>query len=834
MDEIRVVGARIHNLKNINVNIPKKKIILITGVSGSGKSSLAFDIIFNEGMNRYLQAIGFPPKLEDEKPFDLIEGLSPTIAVEQRTTRAFNPRSTIGTKTIIYNLLRMLYAIEGELLCPICKISVDENLECELCGLVRDRVEIKHFSFNEPSGMCLECKGRGYTMHFTEDNIVQDYNRNLVEITKAGSACFADQTRWVEQLGGFYDFDIDTPYKDLPEKIRNIYLHGSGGKRLSFRMESKNFSGIMKQRVYEGIIPHLERAMSTSVSTYRRNKITKNYMTKQKCDECQGFRINDQARNIKIAGKHIGELAIIVIDDIIEFLENLSDKQIKTEQGKALIDKILKRLQNMVNVGLSYMHLNRTLPTLSGGEQQRLALMTHLDAGIDSLIYILDEPSMSLHEKEKESLIQLLIKLKEQGNTVIVVEHDKRFIEIADEIIDIGPDAGIKGGEIVFHGKLEDITKVKDSHTGQFMAGKISLPEKSIKDRRITNNDTKYLSITNVSTNNLKNISVKIPLGMMVGICGVSGSGKSSLIQDTLVPLLKPHFTREAVKKGKTTQESEEEFVNGEDLLEFTGSIHGWENIDEVIVVNQRPIGRTRRSMPISYIGIWDKIRNVFAKLPEAIKKKFVAGHFSFNSDRGRCPICKGDGIKDIQVSFLSAITIPCKECKGQRYKTEILEIKYKGKTIADVLDQTVSEALDLFKSQPGILKILKILEEIGMGYITLGQPAPTLSGGEAQRIKLAKELGRARKSKSLYILDEPTIGLSFYDVRKLMELLEQLVQEGNSVIIIEHDPDILSFTDYIIELGPEGGPKGGEIITKGTPEKIKSNKNSKTGPYLK
>jgi len=831
MDEIKVVGARIHNLKNINVNIPKNKIILITGVSGSGKSSLAFDILFNEGMNRYLQSIGFPPKFEDEKPFDLIEGLSPTVAVEQRTTRVFNPRSTVGTKTGIYGLFRMLYATEGVLICPICKEPVNDNLECDLCGMVVERKQIKHFSFNEPSGMCLACKGRGYTMNITEDLIVQDNNRNLIQITKAGSAVFADQIRFVEQLPRFYGFDIKTSYKDLPNRIKQVFLYGSG-KKLPFKWDSKTFTGIL-EREFEGIIPHVKRALAESKSVYRRQKIHKNFMSKKKCEECDGYRINEQTREIKISDKHIGELAMMTIDELMEFLEDLNGGHIRSPQCKSMLDSLLEGLKRMVSVGLSYLHLHRSLPTLSGGELQRLSLMTHLDVGLDSLIYILDEPSMSLHELEKESLITLLNQLRDLGNTVIVVEHDKRFIAIADEIIDIGPGAGINGGEIVYQGTLEGIQKVENSHTGQFLAGKIKLPEKSIKERKIVDKNTKFLTIRRAKTNNLKNITVKIPLGMMVEIAGLSGSGKSSLILDTLVPLINPFFKRGANLTQKTTDNNSEKEENGEELLEYSGVIEGWENIDEVIVVNQKPISRVRTSTPCSFIGIWDKIRNLFAKTPEAKKRKYKAGHFSYNSDNGRCPSCKGTGETDLKISFLSSFTIPCKECKGLRYKPEILEIRYRGKTISDVLEITVSEALKLFKSQTNISNVLKILDEIGMGYITLGQPAPTLSGGEAQRVKLAKELGKVRKGNSLYILDEPTVGLSFYDAVKLMELLEQLVQDGNSVLIIEHDPDILTYTDYIIELGPEGGPKGGEVIAKGPPEVLKNSKNSKTGPYL-
>lgn len=831
MDEIKVVGARIHNLKNINVNIPKNKMILITGVSGSGKSSLAFDIVFDEGMNRYLQSIGFPPKFDDEKPFDMIEGLSPTVAVEQRTTRVFNPRSTVGTKTGIYGLLRMLYATEAVLLCPICKVPVKEDLECDLCGMVVERLQIKYFSFNEPSGMCLECRGRGYARHLTEKMIIQDYNRNLIQITKAGSAVFADQLRFVEQLGNFYDFDIKTPYKDLSDEIKRVFLYGSG-KKLKFQWESKRFTGELESE-FEGIIPHIKRALAESKSAYRRDKINKNYMSKSKCDECQGFRINEQARETKIADKHIGELAMMTIDELIEFLENLTEEQVKSPQGRAMVDNILQALKNLVDVGLSYIHMNRSLPTLSGGELQRLSLMTHLDGGLDSLVYILDEPSMSLHEREKDSLITLLQKLKELGNTVIVVEHDKRFIDVADVIIDIGPDAGINGGEIVYEGSLEGIKKVKKSHTGQFLAGNISLPEKSDDERKDIDKNTKFLTVKSAKTNNLKNITVKIPLGMMVGIAGVSGSGKSSLILDTLVPLLTPFFKRGAQQDKIKKNENGENDENGEGLLEYSGLVEGWKNIDGVVVVNQKPISRVRTSTPGSFIGIWDKIRNLFAKTPEAKKRKYAAGHFSYNSDKGRCPSCKGQGVQDLQISFMSSFTIPCKECKGMRYKPEIMEVKYKGKTISNVLDLTVSEALDLFKTQANISNVLKILVEIGMGYITLGQPAPTLSGGEAQRVKLAKELGKARKGNSLYILDEPTVGLSFYDAVKLIELLEKLVQEGNSIVIIEHDPDILSYTDYIIELGPEGGPKGGEVIAKGTPEEIKLEKGSKTAPYL-
>ena len=679
--------------------------------------------------------------------------------------------------------------------------------------------------------MCLACKGRGYQMHLTEELIVQDHNRNLIQITKAGSAVFADQIRFVEQLPKFYDFDITTPYKDLPENVKQIFLYGSG-KKLPFNWESKTFTGIL-EREFEGIIPHIERALGESKSVYRRNKINKNFMSLKKCDECEGYRINEQARSVKIGDKHIGELAMMPIDQLISFLVELNKTILSTIQGKNLCELVIKGLNSMRDIGLSYIHLNRALPTLSGGELQRLSLMTHLDAGIDSLIYILDEPSMSLHEREKDSLIKMLKKLKDLGNTIIIVEHDKRFIEIADEIIDIGPGAGINGGELVFQGTLDELKKVSNSYTGQFLSGQLSLPQKPNELKKVIGDSTDFLTIRNANTNNLKNIEVKIPLGMMVGIAGVSGSGKSSLILDTLVPLLQPFFKR-GVDKNKNEDSENGEEENGDELFEYSGMVSGWENLDEVIVVNQKPISRVKTSTPASYIGIWDKIRNIFSKLAESKKRKYTSGHFSYNSDKGRCPSCKGTGEQDLKISFLSSFNIVCKECHGLRYKPEILEVNHKGNSIADVLNMTVSEASKLFAADTSISNVLQILEDIGMGYITLGQPAPTLSGGEAQRVKLAKELGRARKTKSLYILDEPTVGLSFYDAVKLIELLEQLIREGNSVLIIEHDLDILGYCDYIIELGPEGGPNGGEIIALGTPQDIVANVKSVTGKYLK
>jgi len=821
MNQIEIIGARIHNLKDVNVKIPKNQIVAITGVSGSGKSSLAFDILFDEGMKRYLQSIGMPRRIEKEKPFDLINGLAPTVAVEQRT-RVLNPRSTVGTNTTIYTLLRHFYALESEKNCLVCLIPVDADNSCSMCGMKAKHLEIKHFSFNEPSGMCLTCRGRGYTQEFREEKIIPDKSKNLIQICASGSAAFGDMKNFTKALAQALDFDIDLSYQDLPQNIQDIFLYGTE-KKMQLKWKSKRFEGTIETK-YEGIIPHLERAMEKSTSSYRRNKIEKNFMTKITCPECNGFRISQNTRNALVNGKHIGELSQMTIDELIDFLSSLNDTHVKTTEGRSLQKEVTKRLEKSRLVGLSYLDLNRSITTLSGGEYQRLSLMASLDAGLDSLIFILDEPSMGMHELEKNKLMQILNEIKELGNSVIIVEHDKNIIKKADQIIDLGPGPGKLGGEIVFQGTIDEIKKHEKSLTGQFLAGVLQFPKKDASQRRKVGKDAKYLVIKDATTNNLKNIAVKIPIGLMVGVSGVSGSGKSSLISDTLVPLLREHFSR------KNGEDEDEEYIQ---IDEIKGKLSGWENISDCIVVGQTPIGRMRTSNPISYIGIWDDVRKLFAKQPASKKKKYSAGHFSFNSDKGRCPQCKGQGIIDLNISFFTKVDLPCEECDGTGYQSEILEIIYQGKNIHEILKLTVSEALDVFKNEEKIMKYLTILDDIGMGYITLGQPAPTLSGGEAQRIKLAKELGRVRKSKTLYVLDEPTTGLHYSDILKLISMLDRLVDNGNTVLIIEHDVDILSYVDYLIELGPDGGPKGGEIIALGTPEEVKLNLKSKTAQFL-
>ncbi|UCG02123.1 MAG: excinuclease ABC subunit UvrA [Candidatus Heimdallarchaeota archaeon] len=819
MNQIKVVGARIHNLKNINVNIPKSQIIAITGVSGSGKSSLAFDILFEEGMRRYLQSIGLPPKVEKEKPFDLLSGLSPTVAVEQRTARIVSPRSTVGTKTTIYTLLRHLFALESIKTCQICQIPVDIDLSCPTCGMKAINLEIKHFSYNEPSGMCLECKGRGYIAEFREEKLIPDPTKNLLEICASGSAAFGDMKNFTIGLADVMEFDINTPYNRLPQKIQDIFLYGTD-KKMQFKWKSRRFEGLIETK-FEGIIPHLERAMAKTTSAYRRNKIEKNFMTKVTCPSCHGYKVNEQARTALINEKHIGELGTMTIAELIKFLKDL-DSHVKTSHGKALKNEIIKRLEKSKLVGLSYLSLNRSMTTLSGGELQRLSLMSHLDAGLDSLIFILDEPSMGMHELEKNSLMTILSEIKELGNSVIIVEHDRNIISKADQIIDLGPGAGINGGEIIFQGSLEEIKKNKKSYTGKFMSGELQLPRKKPTEKRKILKSAGFLVLKDVTTNNLKNIEIKIPLGIMVGVAGVSGSGKSSLISETLVPLLQEHFNK---KNGE-----EEGYIQ---IDEIKGKLSGWEEVSDCIVVSQSPIGRTKTSNPVSYIGIWDDIRKLFAKQRVARTRKYSPGHFSFNSDKGRCPHCKGGGFIDLQISFFTKIDLPCEECDGTGYLLEILEVKYKERNIHEILNLTVSESLEIFKNEEKIINHLNILDDIGMGYITLGQPATTLSGGEAQRIKLAKELGRARKKKTLYVLDEPTTGLHYNDILKTITLLDKLVNQGNTVLIIEHDVDVLSYVDYLIELGPQGGPEGGEVIATGSPEDIKKIKQSKVATFL-
>lgn len=834
MEAIEILGGRIHNLKNIDVRIPKGKIVAITGVSGSGKSSLAFDLLFEEGRVRYLQAIGMPPRLESEKPFDAITGLSPTIAVEQRTVRYKNPRSTVGTRTGVYNYLRMLYTLEAERLCPLCKEPVGQpigkNLTCNVCGMKLEHLEVKHFSFNEPSGMCLKCSGRGYIRVFLPEKIVPDTGKNLFEICATATATFADLRNWMPNLARHYDFDLKAPYRDLPKRIIEIFLYGSGGKKLEVLFKSRQYEHVT-QKVYEGVIPHLERALEKSISPYRQRKIEKDYMDKVLCPECRGYRVNKEARQALIEGKNIGELASLPVDELSSVMKQLDKRPARSPNGKALVSKIIKELGKFELIGLSYLHLNRVTVSLSGGENQRLSLLSQMSLGLNGCILILDEPTMGMHDLEKESLSRILIELRDAGNTVLIVEHDPRLINKADEVIDLGPFSGFQGGEIIFQGPVSNLLEDRDSLTGRYLSAREIYPTKKAVERR-TPNPERMIRLKDISTNNLKNVTVDIPLGSMVGVCGVSGSGKSSLISDTLVPLLQERLSGGRKAEPESFLSEDEEGVL--DPLEvIRGSLENWDLVNDCTVVDQAPIGRSRNSFPASYIGLWDLIRKLFARQPLSKERSYTEGHFSFNSDRGRCPVCRGEGRIALSISFLDEITLPCEECGGSRYLPEILEIRYAGRNIRRILDLSVEETLQLFEREEKIFRYLKILDDIGMGYMKLGQPATTLSGGEAQRVKLAKALGNADGGSTLYVLDEPSTGLHFHDEAKLLVLLSRLVVQGNSVIIIEHNTNILSYCDWIIELGPRGGPEGGYLIAQGTPEKLKKNKKSLTGTFL-
>nr|MDO8083292.1 excinuclease ABC subunit UvrA [Candidatus Sigynarchaeum springense] len=824
MDNIIIKGARVHNLRNIDVSIPKNKFVAITGVSGSGKSSLAFDIIFQEGMRRYLQSVGFPPKLEEEKPFDSIQGLSPVVAVEQRTVRVTNPRSTVGTRTTLYTILRMLYAIEARPLCPVCQVPLKDDWTCDTCGMKETRMEIKHFSFNEPSGMCLECKGAGYVADFTVDKIVPDPSWSIKRILKAASGSFGDLMNFTNGLAEQMDFDMDAPWETLPEEVKKVFIHGTDEK-MKLTWKSRRFEGTI-EFAYEGVIPHLKRAMEKSTSAYRREKIEKNFMTKKLCPSCNGFRINAKARSATVGGKHIGELAAMPASDLASFLDSV--KGLKTTQGRALAAEAGRQLLQFDSLGIAYLHLNRNLPSLSGGELQRVSLVSHLEAGLDSVIYLFDEPTMGMHEVEKGNLTSIFKRLRDGGSSVIVVEHDQGVISASDVVLDIGPGAGTRGGKLIYQGTVDGAKAAAgESVTARYLSGRLAVPVKTASERRKVSAATKRLSVRAAAANNLKSVDVDIPLGVLVMVCGVSGSGKSSLVNDCIVPLLKTHFAAEDDENGNGASESIE--IGG-----AGGKLAGWEAITDCITITQAPIGRSRVSNPASYVGVLDRIRELFAKQPEAKKRKYVEGHFSFNSDKGRCEACKGEGAKNLQVSFLSSIEIPCEECRGTGFKPDVLEVTYKGKNINDVLELTVDDAIPLFDGDGAINAPLRILQETGMGYVTLGQPATTLSGGEAQRIKLAREIGKARGEGILYVLDEPTTGLHPHDVTKLLALVERLVDQGNTVLVIEHDVDVLSNADWLIELGPGGGPNGGEVIATGTPEDVKKDKRSIIARFLR
>ncbi len=934
-DNVVIKGAKEHNLKNISLEIPKNKLVVITGLSGSGKSSLAFDTLYAEGQRRYVESLSSYARqflgIMDKPNVESIDGLSPAISIDQKTTSK-NPRSTVGTVTEIYDYIRLLYARIGVPYCPKCgkkieKQTVDQivdsvleldegtriqilapvirgrkgeykklledfakegfvrarvdgntveltddieidrkkkhnidiiidrlviksdirarltesvetamkyannlvtvdipgkkellfsgNYACPDCGISFEELSPRMFSFNNPVGACPTCTGIGYLMKMDEDLIIPDKNLTLYNGVKAFGASTMKKgdtiaKMYFEAIGRHYGVDISKPIKDLPRDFLDKILYGTGDEEIEFEYETA--FGVRRNKVpFEGVIPTLERRHRETKSQGMM-QFYEMYMSNMECPDCHGARLKKESLAVKVGSKNINELTDMSIFHIKEYLNSL----ILSEKDSMIADQILKeldkRLQFLIDVGLDYLTLSRSAATLSGGEAQRIRLATQIGSGLTGVMYILDEPSIGLHQRDNDKLIATLKKLRDLGNSVIVVEHDTDTMYAADQVIDIGPYAGVHGGNVMAQGTAEEIAKVPDSITGQYLSGRKQIPVP--KKRRKSNG--KSIEVVGAKEHNLKNISVKFPLGEFICVTGVSGSGKSTLINEVLYKNINRVLNKSNEKVGSCKE------------------VKGLHNIDKIINIDQSPIGRTPRSNPATYTGVFDFIREIFATTNEAKMRGYDKGRFSFNVPGGRCEACSGDGIIKIEMNFLSDVYVPCEVCKGKRYNKETLEVKYKGKSISDVLDMTVEEALQFFENIPRIKQKIQTLYDVGLGYIKLGQPSTTLSGGEAQRIKLATELSKRATGKTLYILDEPTTGLHIDDVHRLVDILQRLVDTGNTVIVIEHNLDLIKTADYIIDLGPEGGDKGGEIIAVGTPEKICQNERSFTGQFLK
>lgn len=759
MEEIIIRGARIHNLKNINLTIPKRKLVVITGISGSGKSSLAFDILFEEGKNQYLRSIGILSGLDHEDRFDSISGTGPTVSVRQNTIRQSNPRSTVGSKTGILNQLALMYASDG--------------VEADGSSTTGEHLSIGSFLYTTADGMCMHCQGRGAYYDVNTDNLVSEQGMTLLEVYAKLHVTRGFLRLLQKKLGHYFA----TPFRELPEEIRDQVVYGT------FENGKQSYC--------------LERILRNG---FERGEDVEAFYDKQVCPVCHGERVGEEARKVLLHGRSIGELGQMTLTCLLDFLEELPDEEL-SQFGRNTVKHVKQRLRHLIQFRLGHLSLYREMSSLSGGEIQRVFLHLHLESGQDSLIYIFDEPMAGLHPAEKQSMMDAVKELRDIGNTVIVVEHDPEMIRQADHIIEIGPKAGIEGGTVVFQGDYEAYGRA-----ATVLSRAMSVTEKRGKAAKIGD---AYLTIRNANIHYLKNLSVSFPLHAMVGIAGLSGSGKSSLIEETLLKRLAG-----ARKHGHAQ------------------GIEGAEQISGYVQIAQEPIGRSASSTPASYIGIWDKLRELFAAQPEAERRGLTAGHFSFHS-KGACPDCGGSGYERIFLTADFSVDKICPVCHGKRFREESLLISYRGKTIADILDMSIAEAGDFFADRSGIAKPLRTLEQMGMGYLTLGQPTSSLSGGEAQRVKLTKELGRQHRGNMLYVLDEPTTGLSLYDTSLLLKLLKGLVADGDSVIVIEHCVEILRNCDYIIELGPEGGDKGGRIIAQGTPESLIENAASKTGRYL-
>ena len=933
LERIIVKGAKEHNLKNIDVEIPREKLVVITGLSGSGKSSLAFDTIYAEGQRRYVESLSSYARMflgQMDKPnVESIEGLSPAISIDQKTTSK-NPRSTVGTVTEIYDYLRLLYARIGVPHCTVCgreirqqtvdqivdkimtypvgtkiqvmspvvrgrkgehakvldsarkagfvrvradgivydlqeKIPLEKNkkhnieiivdrlvIKPEITSRLSDSIETasKHsggivmvnfgdedvvfsqkyacpdhgvsideltprmFSFNNPFGACPKCTGLGVFLKIDENKIIPDRNKNIKDGgVKGGGWAMEGSTiaaMYFDALARRYKFSLSTPIRDLPDDVVQKILYGTGDEKLTMHRRNVYGSGTY-EHPFEGVITNLDRRYRETSSNWIKDEI-RSYMAEIPCDDCKGDRLSKESLAVTVGGINIADFCKKSVVDAIDFIQSLVLSEKEKIIGEEIIKEITERLNFLKSVGLGYLTLSRSAGTLSGGESQRIRLATQIGSSLMGVLYILDEPSIGLHQRDNEKLLGTLKRLRDLGNTVIVVEHDEDTMYAADCIVDVGPGAGIHGGQIVCTGNVDEIKACEASITGQYLSGRRAVPVPA--ERRKGNG--KFLEIRGAAENNLKNINVKIPLGKLVCVTGVSGSGKSSLINEILYKTLARELNRAKTISGKHKE------------------LRGIENLDKVIEIDQSPIGRTPRSNAATYTGLFTDIRALFATTQDAKMRGFDQSRFSFNVKGGRCEACQGDGIIKIEMHFLSDVYVPCEVCKGKRYNRETLEVKYKGKSISDVLDMTVEEAMEFFANLPKLYRRLKTLYDVGLGYIKLGQPATTLSGGEAQRVKLATELSKRSTGRTIYILDEPTTGLHIADVHRLVDVLQLLVEGGNTVVVIEHNLDLIKTADHIIDLGPEGGDMGGQIVAQGTPEQVAQNPDSYTGLYLK